>query len=108
MIGKSDYSKDWYFEQVPHNENPDAKPAGYNMGPAQGRATPWSITFDLAQAPRGQAHLRLAIAANSTKEIGVEERSIRRQGRTYVHRWRDRVNGITECGANGVTFDARR
>jgi rhamnogalacturonan endolyase len=72
VIGKSDYSKDWYFEQVPHNENPDAKPAGYNMGAAQGRATPWSITFDLAQAPKGQAHLRLAIAANSAREIAVE------------------------------------
>ena len=24
-IGKSDYTKDWYFEQVPHNENPAAK-----------------------------------------------------------------------------------
>jgi rhamnogalacturonan endolyase len=72
VIGKSDYSKDWYFEHVPHNENPDAKPAGYNTGAAPGRATPWSVTFDLAQAPQGQAHLRLAIASASTREIAVE------------------------------------
>ena len=72
VVGKSDYRKDWFFEQVPHNENPDAKPAGYNMGAAQGRATPWTISFDLAQAPRtGKAYLRLALAATSAREIDV-------------------------------------
>jgi rhamnogalacturonan endolyase len=71
VIGKSDYAKDWFFEQVPHNENPDAKPAGYNMGTSPGRATPWSITFELPQAPHGTAHLRLALASTSTREIEV-------------------------------------
>jgi len=71
VVGKSDYHKDWFFEQVPHNENPDAKPAGYNTGAAQGRATPWTISFDLAEAPRGKAHLRLALAATSARSIDV-------------------------------------
>jgi rhamnogalacturonan endolyase len=71
VVGKSNFAKDWYFEQVPHNENHDAKPAGYNMGTGPGRATPWSITFDMPQAPHGKAHLRLAIASASTREIDV-------------------------------------
>lgn len=71
IVGTSDYRKDWFFEQVPHNENPDAKAAGYNMGTPQGRATPWTISFDLPQAPHGKAHLRLALAATSTRQIDV-------------------------------------
>ena len=71
VVGKSDYRKDWFFEQVPHSENPDAKPAGYNMGTAPGRATPWTISFDLPQAPHGKAHLRLALASNSARQIDV-------------------------------------
>ncbi|HXS94996.1 MAG TPA: polysaccharide lyase family protein [Candidatus Limnocylindrales bacterium] len=70
-VGKSDYRKDWYFEQVPHNEDPNAKAAGYNMGTPQGRATPWTIAFQLPSAPAGKAHLRLAIAANSARQIEV-------------------------------------
>ena len=50
---------------------PKVKPAGYNMGTAPGRATPWTITFDMAQAPQGKAHLRIAIAATSTRQIDV-------------------------------------
>ena len=62
VIGKSDYTKDWYFEQVPHNENPAAKVAAYNTGAGQGRATPWTITFNMPQAGgSGKAHLRLGI-----------------------------------------------
>jgi len=71
VIGKNDYRKDWFFEQVPHNQNPDAKPAGYNMGVPQGRATPWTVSFDMPQAPRGTAHLRLALAATSARQIDV-------------------------------------
>jgi rhamnogalacturonan endolyase len=71
VVGKSDYRKDWFFEQVPHNENPDAKAAGYNMGSPQGRATPWTISFDLPQTPHGKAHLRLALAATSVRQIDV-------------------------------------
>jgi rhamnogalacturonan endolyase len=71
VVGKSDYRKEWFFEQVPHNEDPNAKPAGYNMGAAQGRATPWTISFEMTQAPHGKAHLRLALAATSARQIDV-------------------------------------
>jgi rhamnogalacturonan endolyase len=54
VVGKSDYRKDWNFCQPPH-EN--------------GKGTTWSIVFDLPNAPRGKAILRLAIAGNSARNI---------------------------------------
>jgi rhamnogalacturonan endolyase len=88
-IGKSDYHKDWFFEQVPHGEstawlNPDAKdpanqrfgwvkaesldqyPQTDTQGPwrvyGRGRATTWTIKFNMDQAPKGQAALRVSLA----------------------------------------------
>ena len=81
-IGKSDYHKDWYFEEVPHGEstawlNPDAKdPANQRFGwvkagtPGEdmwrtigrGHATTWTIKFNMDKAEHGQATLRLALA----------------------------------------------
>ncbi len=81
-IGKSDYRKDWFFEEVPHGEstawlNPAAKdPANQPFGwvaagtPGQdmwrtigrGRATTWTIKFNMPRAPMGQATLRVALA----------------------------------------------
>ncbi len=66
VIGQSDYRKDWFFEQVPHNENPDN-----TTGRGEGRATPWTITFDLPAAPRGRAILRLALCGIGAREIAV-------------------------------------
>jgi len=80
-IGKSDYHKDWFFEQVPHGEstawlNPEAKdPANQRFGwvkagtPGQdmwrtigrGRATTWTIKFNMDKAVQGQATLRIAL-----------------------------------------------
>ncbi len=71
VVGKSDYRKDWFFEQVPHSTDPENKPAGYNAGTKPGRATPWTISFDLAQAPKGKAHLRIALASTSTRQLDV-------------------------------------
>ena len=88
-IGKSDYHKDWFFEQVPHAlsdawKNPDAKdplnqrfgwvkaesldqyPQTDTTGPwriyGRGRATTWTIKFNMDQASQGQATLRVALA----------------------------------------------
>ncbi len=88
-IGKSDYHKDWFFEQVPHAEslafvNPDAKdpanqrfgwvkaesldqyPQTDTTGPwriyGRGRATTWTIQFTMDHAPKGQAALRFGLA----------------------------------------------
>jgi rhamnogalacturonan endolyase len=56
VIGKSDYRKDWNYCQPPRGN---------------GQGTTWSISFDLSEAPRGQATLRLAIAGNSARSIEV-------------------------------------
>src|SRR5579872_2801765 len=88
-IGKSDYRKDWFFQQTPHAtstawKNPDAKdpanqrfgwvkaeslndyPQTNTTGPwriyGKGRATTWTIKFDMDHAPKGEAALRVALA----------------------------------------------
>jgi rhamnogalacturonan endolyase len=83
-IGKSDYHKDWFFEEVPHGEstawiNPEAKdPANQRFGwikagtPGQdmwrtigrGRATTWTIKFNMDKASQGTATLRVALAGS--------------------------------------------
>jgi rhamnogalacturonan endolyase len=88
-IGKSDYHKDWFFEEVPHATNlsfvnPQAKnpanqrfgwvkgesladyPQTDQTGPwriyGRGRATTWTIKFNMDKAEQGQAALRVALA----------------------------------------------
>ena len=93
-IGKSDYHKDWFFEEVPHAtsegwKNPAAKdplnqrfgwannPTGSeNMWPVwgRGRATTWTIKFNMNKTAQGQAILRVALAGadgNGGLAIGV-------------------------------------
>ncbi len=97
-IGKSDYHKDWFFEQVPHSEttawlNPEAKdpanqPFGWvkaeslqqypqtnTRGPwavyGKGRATTWTIKFNMEKPPRGQATLRVALAGADGDGLAV-------------------------------------
>ena len=81
-IGKSDYHKDWFFEEVPHStstawKNP-AAPDPYNQRfgwvaiPAdgidpwpdwgRGRSTTWTVKFDVPKSVKGQAILRIALA----------------------------------------------
>jgi rhamnogalacturonan endolyase len=88
-IGQSDYHKDWFFEEVPHATNlsfvnPNAKdpanqrfgwvkaesqaeyPQTDQTGPwrvyGQGKATTWTIKFNLDKAAQGSGVLRLALA----------------------------------------------
>jgi len=98
-IGQSDYHKDWFFEQVPHGEstawlNPDAKdPANQRFGwirtssPGQdmwrtighGRATTWTIKFNMGKAEHGQATLRVALAGadgNGGLAVAVNSQSV--------------------------------
>jgi len=65
-IGSSDFHKDWFFEQVPHNMDPNN-----TTGQGQGRSTPWTIHFNLPDAPTGKAILRLAICGIGAKNIDV-------------------------------------
>lgn len=73
IAGKSDPAKDWWFQHVPHNEDPAAKSLPFRGITAPGRATPYSISFDVAgsTAPRGKAILRVAICGGGAREIGV-------------------------------------
>jgi rhamnogalacturonan endolyase len=90
-IGKSDYHKDWFFEEVPHATadpslfiNPNAKdpanqrfgwvkaesleqyPQTDQTGPwrvyGRGRETTWTIKFNMDKAAQGSAVFRLALA----------------------------------------------
>jgi rhamnogalacturonan endolyase len=67
VIGKSNFRKDWFFEQVPHNENP-----GDTTGQGRGRSTTWTVAFDLTQAPHGKATLRLALCGVGARRIAID------------------------------------
>jgi rhamnogalacturonan endolyase len=97
-VGKSDYRKDWFFEQVPHAlslafVNPEAKdpanqrfgwvkgesltqyPQSDTQGPwrvyGRGRATTWTIKFNMDRASQGQATLRIALAGADGQGLTV-------------------------------------
>jgi rhamnogalacturonan endolyase len=57
VIGKGDPRTDWNYCQCPRSDRPNG--------------TTWSVTFDLAQAAKGRATLRLALAASSARNIQV-------------------------------------
>lgn len=84
VIGQSDFRRDWFFEQVPHNEDP-----ANTTGSGNGRATTWSIAFELPNAPRGTATLRLALACFDARalEVSVNDRPV------------GRVTGLASNGA---------
>ena len=66
-VGKSDAAKDWFIYQVPHDT--DFKPDGRD----QGRATPWTIHFEMpaGQQPTGKATLRFGLDGVSTRSLGI-------------------------------------
>jgi rhamnogalacturonan endolyase len=66
-IGKSNWHKDWFIYQVPHAVNDDGTARG------KGRATPWTIHFDVAKSETldGHAVLRLALSGVGTRSIDV-------------------------------------
>jgi len=85
-IGKSDYHKDWFFEEVPHAlsdawQNPAAKdplnqpfgwvqipPPGQDMWNqwGMGRSTTWTVKFNMDKAETGQAVMRIALAGSDS------------------------------------------
>jgi rhamnogalacturonan endolyase len=64
VVGKSDFHKDWFFEQLPHNED-----LTNTNGQGRGRDTTWTVAFKLPDAPQGKATLRLAICGVSTRDL---------------------------------------
>jgi rhamnogalacturonan endolyase len=66
VVGKSDMSKDWYYEHIPHTVDPNARIVPFlGVQSEPGKATPYRIQFDRPQAPKGTATLRLAICSGS-------------------------------------------
>jgi rhamnogalacturonan endolyase len=127
-IGKSDYHKDWFFEQVPHElsdawKNPAAKdplhqpfgwvkagPPGQDMWRTirRGRATTWTIKFNMDKAPRGQATLRVALAGadgNGGLAVAVNGQNVGTIHPTATNALRYNTNkGVWQ--QRKVTFDA--
>jgi rhamnogalacturonan endolyase len=115
-VGKSDWHKDWFFEEVPHASNlsfvnPDAKdPANQRFGwvksesleqypqtdqhgpwavYGRGRETVWTIKFNMQKQEQGHAALRVALAGVNGMRGGLAVA----------------VNGVT-AGAIGSGSDA--
>ncbi len=66
-VGKSDPAKDWYIYQVPHDTEFNAN------GRDQGRATPWTINFDMPAnaVSTGKATLRFGISGSGARQLGI-------------------------------------
>jgi rhamnogalacturonan endolyase len=125
-IGKSDYHKDWFIQEVPHSTttawlNPDAKdPYNQRFGWVaippntadpwpqwgQGRATTWTVKFNMAKASHGTAVLRVALAGadgGGNLALGANRQSAGgRGGGTNPYVGSDTQGGLT-IGVNGQT-----
>ncbi len=125
-IGQSEVGKDWFFQHVPHYD-PSVPvvdrqlPNGRILrGPAQGKATPYTVKFDLASAPKGTATLRFGITGSAApymdiavngKEAGrivntIREGAIARHGSHGLwHEDELAFNaGLLQNGANTLTI----
>ncbi|KAA6300392.1 MAG: Rhamnogalacturonate lyase [Candidatus Ordinivivax streblomastigis] len=100
-IGKSDVKKDWFYQHVPHNEDPNAKSAPFYGVNSPGRATPYTITFDLPSAPKGKAILRLAICGTGTRSVNVTVNE--KPAGTFDNLSGDGV--ITRHGSQGIWYE---
>jgi rhamnogalacturonan endolyase len=119
-IGKSDFTKDWFFQHVPHNENPAAKSSPYSGANSPGRATPYNIIFTMPPTPKGKATLRLAICGTGANTLTVTvngkpagnlehltgDGTITRHGSQGI--WYERTitfdAGLMEAGTNKLTI----
>ncbi len=93
VIGKSDWGRDWNYAQPPRD----------------GQPTTWTVTFDVADAPKGKATLRLAICGSRGRrgiEVAVNGKSVGGTGPLLdsgvMHR--DGIRGYWQ--EKDVTFDA--
>ncbi len=67
VIGKSNFRQDWFFEQVPYNDDTNNV-----TGRGNGSATTWTVAFNLPSPPQGRATLRLAICGVGTRTLTAE------------------------------------
>lgn len=70
-IGKSDPSTDWFYAHVPYNTDSDAHVLPYRGVSGNGRATPYTINFQMDEPVSGDAVLRLAICGTSARALEV-------------------------------------
>ena len=103
VIGKSDFRKDWFFEQVPYNDD-----TNNTTGGGRGSATTWTVTFDLPAAPHGKATLRLALCGIGTRTLmaDLNDQSIGNVTNLVYNATinRDGIGGI--WGEHDLVFDA--
>jgi rhamnogalacturonan endolyase len=93
VVGKSDWRRDWNYAQPPRD----------------GKPTTWSVAFDLPEAPRGRATLRLGICGSRGRggvDVVVNDKAAGGTGRLVdsgvMHR--DGIRGFWE--ERKVSFDA--
>jgi rhamnogalacturonan endolyase len=103
-VGKSDVSKDWYFEHIPHNVDPNARVVPFSgIRSEPGKATPYRIVFDLPGTPKGRATLRLALCTASapTLNVTVNDKPAGNLDRLNVHG----DSTITRHNIQGIWFE---
>jgi rhamnogalacturonan endolyase len=105
VIGQSDYRRDWFFEQVPHDENP-----ADTTGSRRGRQTTWTVSFRLPARPHGKATLRLSICGVGARSLSVtmNDQPIGTLTDLIYNATinRDGIGGT--CYEHDLTFDASR
>jgi rhamnogalacturonan endolyase len=100
-IGKSNFRKDWFFQHVPHNENPAAKSSPYSGANSPGRATPYNVIFTMSSVPNGKATLRLAICGTGANTIIVTVNG--KPAGNLEHLFGDGT--ITRHGSQGIWYE---
>jgi rhamnogalacturonan endolyase len=102
VIGKSDISNDWYYEHIPHNEDPNARVVPFSGVRGNGRATPYAITFEMPEASRGRATLRIAFC---TAGVPVLDVSVNGKSAGPLDLPRTGDSTITRHNIQGIWFE---
>lgn len=103
-VGESDFSKDWPYLHVPHNTDPDVKVLPFFGITGSGRATPYTILFDLGETPgqNAEAVLRLAICGTAADRLEIDVNG-KHKGELALPQTRDGV--ITRHGSHGIWYE---
>ena len=104
VYGQSDYSKDWPYLHVPHNEAENVKVMPFFGVMGEGRATPYTICFNLDEAPAENAiaTLRLGICGTASEHVYVSANG-QELGEVPLTQTRDGL--ITRHGSHGIWYE---
>lgn len=102
--GHSDYSKEWPYLHVPHNENKDVKVLPFFGVMGEGRATPYRIIFNYTDTPviGSTVTVRAAICGTSASKLEVRING-KHVGDMPLKQTRDGV--ITRHGSHGIWYE---